>query len=84
MDWDVVKAKELMEAMMKAKTMEELKDIGNGIAFLPKSVLSDERRAWLRDIYSSCVVSIKRGGFDNSHLTEKGKKFMEGIKDGEI
>lgn len=75
-NWDVKKAEELMIALQECTTIDQLKDLGRGIAILPSSVLSKESRDWLRDIYRSCVVSLSQPPFDPTKvLTKAGVKW---------
>lgn len=52
-NWDLKKAEELMDAITRCHSLEDLHNLGLGIKLLSSKVLSDERRAWLRDIYIS-------------------------------
>lgn len=74
-DWDVEKATMLYEAIQACQTLQELHDIGQGIKVLPDTVLSKERRTWLRGIYLSRKQAIVDGPYTDDHLTKKGKEF---------
>lgn len=74
-NWDVQKAEELMIALQACESLEQLKELGKGIAFLPSSVLSEGSRAWLRDIYTSCKNALSEGPADLTKVLNK-----EGLK----
>lgn len=77
-NWDVKKAEELMIAMQACTTIQQLNDLASGIKILSSSVLSDESRAWLRDIYISCKNTLSQGPFDpEKALTKAGQKWWK-------